>query len=87
MALHGDRVQAAAETYMGLVEVGVGLMPAGGGTKEMLVRAMSAAADAAKRSAAVRAEGVRDDRAGQGVGQRTRRAAARLPGDRLTGSR
>src|SRR5690606_10679519 len=40
MALHGDRVQAAAETYMGLVEVGVGLMPAGGGTKEMLVRAI-----------------------------------------------
>jgi 3-hydroxyacyl-CoA dehydrogenase len=42
IALHGDRVQAAAETYMGLVEVGVGLIPAGGGTKEMLVRAMSA---------------------------------------------
>jgi 3-hydroxyacyl-CoA dehydrogenase len=40
MALHADRVQAAAETYMGLVEVGVGLIPAGGGTKEMLVRAM-----------------------------------------------
>jgi 3-hydroxyacyl-CoA dehydrogenase len=41
MVLHGDRVQAAAESYMGLVEVGVGLIPAGGGTKEMLVRAMS----------------------------------------------
>jgi 3-hydroxyacyl-CoA dehydrogenase len=41
IALHGDRIQAAAETYMGLVEVGVGLIPAGGGTKEMLVRAMS----------------------------------------------
>ena len=38
--LHGDRVQAAAETYMGLVEVGVGVIPAGGGTKEMVVRAM-----------------------------------------------
>ncbi|MGC4085726.1 MAG: enoyl-CoA hydratase/isomerase family protein [Vicinamibacterales bacterium] len=35
-ALHADRVQAAAETYMGLVEVGVGLIPAGGGTKEMM---------------------------------------------------
>ena len=43
IALHGDRVQAAAETYMGLVEVGVGLIPAGGGTKEMLARAMDAA--------------------------------------------
>lgn len=39
IALHADRVQAAAETYLGLVEVGVGLIPAGGGTKEMLVRA------------------------------------------------
>jgi 3-hydroxyacyl-CoA dehydrogenase len=32
------KMQAAAETYMGLVEVGVGLIPAGGGTKEMLLR-------------------------------------------------
>jgi 3-hydroxyacyl-CoA dehydrogenase len=43
IALHADRVHAAAETYMGLVEVGVGLIPAGGGTKEMLARAMDAA--------------------------------------------
>ena len=41
IALHGDRVQASAETYMGLVEVGVGLIPAGGGTKEMTARAMA----------------------------------------------
>jgi 3-hydroxyacyl-CoA dehydrogenase len=40
--LHADRVQAAAETYMGLVETGVGLIPAAGGTKEMLARAMEA---------------------------------------------
>ena len=40
IVLHADRVQAAAETYIGLVEVGVGLIPAGGGTKEMVVRAM-----------------------------------------------
>jgi 3-hydroxyacyl-CoA dehydrogenase len=39
IVLHSDRVQTAAETYMGLVEVGVGLIPAGGGTKEMLARA------------------------------------------------
>lgn len=39
IALHVDRVQASAETYMGLVEVGVGLIPAGGGTTEMLARA------------------------------------------------
>jgi len=40
IALHGDRVQAAAESYIGLVEVGVGLIPGGGGTKEMLARAV-----------------------------------------------
>ena len=39
MSLHADAVQAAAETYTGLVEVGVGLIPGGGGTKEMTKRA------------------------------------------------
>jgi 3-hydroxyacyl-CoA dehydrogenase len=39
VCLHADRVQAAGETYMGLVEVGVGLIPAGSGTKEMVARA------------------------------------------------
>lgn len=39
VALHGHRIQAAAETYVGLVEVGVGLIPAAGGTKELLARA------------------------------------------------
>jgi 3-hydroxyacyl-CoA dehydrogenase len=38
MVMHADRVQAAAETYIGLVEVGVGLIPGGGGTKEMALR-------------------------------------------------
>ena len=38
MVLHGDRVRAAGETYIGLVEVGVGIIPAGGGTKELLLR-------------------------------------------------
>jgi len=37
--LHADKVVAHAETYMGLVELGVGLIPAGGGTKEMALRA------------------------------------------------
>ncbi|MFD1142807.1 3-hydroxyacyl-CoA dehydrogenase/enoyl-CoA hydratase family protein [Larkinella insperata] len=37
--LHCDRVVAHSELYMGLVEVGVGLIPAGGGTKEMAARA------------------------------------------------
>jgi 3-hydroxyacyl-CoA dehydrogenase len=39
ITMHGDRVQAAAESYIGLVEVGVGLIPAAGGTKEMTARA------------------------------------------------
>lgn len=38
LSLHADKVQAHAELYMGLVEVGVGLIPAGGGTKEMVLR-------------------------------------------------
>jgi 3-hydroxyacyl-CoA dehydrogenase len=38
MSLHADSIQAHAELYMGLVEVGVGLIPAGGGTKEMTRR-------------------------------------------------
>jgi 3-hydroxyacyl-CoA dehydrogenase len=38
VCLAADRVRYAAETYMGLVEVGVGLIPAGGGTKELLLR-------------------------------------------------
>ena len=42
ICLHSARVRAAAESYMGLVEVGVGIIPAGGGTKEMLLRAMDA---------------------------------------------
>jgi 3-hydroxyacyl-CoA dehydrogenase len=46
IAIHGDKVRAAGETYIGLVEVGVGVIPAGGGTKEMTMRAMDAAAKA-----------------------------------------
>jgi 3-hydroxyacyl-CoA dehydrogenase len=46
IALHGDRVQAAAESYIGLTEVGVGLVPAGGGAKEMLARSVSRLPDA-----------------------------------------
>ena len=38
ICLHSARIQASAETYIGLVEVGVGLIPAGGGCKEMLLR-------------------------------------------------
>ncbi len=39
MTLHADRVVAAAESYIGLVEFGVGVIPGGGGSKEMALRA------------------------------------------------
>lgn len=42
MSLHADRVVASAETYIGLVEFGVGLIPGGGGSKEMALRANDA---------------------------------------------
>jgi 3-hydroxyacyl-CoA dehydrogenase len=44
VSLHSAKIQAAAEAYIGLVEVGVGLIPGGGGTKEMLLRANEHAA-------------------------------------------
>ena len=43
IVLHGSRVVAAAETYIGLVELGAGIIPAGGGTKEILRRLVSPA--------------------------------------------
>ncbi len=39
MSLHADKIVAAAETYMGFVEFGVGVIPGGGGSKEMALRA------------------------------------------------
>ncbi len=44
ISLHAARIHAAAEAYIGLVETGVGLIPGGGGTKEMLIRANEHAA-------------------------------------------
>jgi 3-hydroxyacyl-CoA dehydrogenase len=44
ICMHSARRQPHAETYMGLVETGVGLIPAGGGTKEMLLYALDSAA-------------------------------------------
>jgi 3-hydroxyacyl-CoA dehydrogenase len=42
ISLHADKVQAFAETYIGLVEFGVGLIPGGGGSKEFALRASDA---------------------------------------------
>jgi 3-hydroxyacyl-CoA dehydrogenase len=46
IALHADRLQASAESYIGLVETSVGLIPAGGGTKELLARSIERLAGA-----------------------------------------
>jgi 3-hydroxyacyl-CoA dehydrogenase len=46
ISLHAARIHSAAEAYVGLVETGVGLIPGGGGTKEMLIRANERAAGA-----------------------------------------
>jgi 3-hydroxyacyl-CoA dehydrogenase len=48
IVMHADRVVAALETYIGLVEVGVGLVPAGGGCKELLRRVVGPAMRAAE---------------------------------------
>jgi 3-hydroxyacyl-CoA dehydrogenase len=47
VCIHADQIVASAETYMGLVEAGVGVIPAGGGTKEMLLRGMEKAPEGA----------------------------------------
>ena len=84
IALHGDRVQAAAESYIGLVEVGVGLIPGGGGTKEMLARA-SRTAGPEHRPAAVRAARCSKRSASRKVStSAARRAAPRLSPRRST---
>jgi 3-hydroxyacyl-CoA dehydrogenase len=44
ISLHAARIRASAETYMGLVEVGVGVVPGGGGTKELALRALERSA-------------------------------------------
>src|SRR6202043_3955159 len=44
ISLHATRIQASAEAYIGLVETGVGLIPGGGGSQEMLIRANEHAA-------------------------------------------
>ena len=79
ITLHGDRAQAAAESYIGLVEVGVGLIPGGGGTKEMIARAVGWPARQSAGSAAVRAACLRDDRFRESVVKRRGRAPPRLP--------
>ena len=43
VTMHGDRARASAESYIGLVEVGVGLIPGGGGVKELVLRAVEGA--------------------------------------------
>ena len=83
IALHGDRVQAAAETYIGLVEVGVGLHP-GRRRNQGNDGARGGERAAGRRPDAADSEGLRDDRVRQDVDQRSRRDAAGLPAGRRT---
>ena len=53
IVLAGDRVVAFAETALGLVEIGAGVVPAGGGCKELLLRAMASAKTDEERGAAL----------------------------------
>jgi 3-hydroxyacyl-CoA dehydrogenase len=82
--LGGAAVQAAAETYSGLVEVGVGLIPGGAGTLNMLWRAFEASPRACKvDNYAVRHPGVQEHRPRQGRDERRGGQAARvLPQER-----
>ena len=79
ISLHAARIHAAAEAYMGLVETGVGLIPGGGGTKEMLIRANEHAAGRRRSGFVPRAEArLRKYRHGQSFHQRRGSAHARL---------
>ena len=71
--LHSDAIQAHAETYTGLVEVGVGLIPGWGGCKEMLARWQEIRQDA-ERPDARRRPGFRNDQ--HGAGRQIRRRSA-----------
>ena len=67
ISIHAHRIQASAETYMGLVEVGIGVIPAGGGTVKML--------EALGR----RAKGSGIDRSSQSLLECRRRPRTRIP--------
>ena len=67
--LHCARIQASAELYMGLVEVGVGVIPAGGGCKEMVL-ALS------RRQEDLRADWLRESLRQRGGGARMRASCA-----------
>ena len=78
VAMAADACQAHAETYMGLVEVGVGLIPAGGGCLRMVERYTTDLGRERRRSAAVRRPGLAQHRDGQGGDQRRRGEVAEV---------
>ena len=88
--LHADRTVAALESYIGLVEVGVGLLPAGGGSKEFAVRAAAEVKRGAAGSQIDQLPFIRtlfpDHRDGDGGQERARREGAGLPARRPTWS-
>ena len=79
ISLHAGRIHATAETYIGLVETGVGLIPAGGGTKEMLIRANERAAGGEDRPLSRTPADFRKCCHGKGVHERGRGSHTRIP--------
>ena len=78
LVMAGTAVVAHAEVYMGLVEVSVGLVPAGGGCKEMMRRLVNPLANAgAERCASRLAKSIREYRHGKGQRQRQRSKSPR----------
>ena len=80
--LNADAVQAHAETYIGLVETGVGIVPAWGGCKDDAADALGAEPEAPRRADAAAHPGVRDHRHGQGREVRGRGEASSVPAPR-----
>jgi hypothetical protein len=70
--MHAAKRVMALESYIGLVEAGVGLIPAGGGCKEFAIRAAQSGGqdDGGERSLRIPAAGVHDHRHGQGLEER-----------------
>jgi 3-hydroxyacyl-CoA dehydrogenase len=81
LCLHADKVVAHAETYMGLVEFGVGVIPGGGGTKEFALRLSDELKEGDIRINA-HARALPHHRPGQGEHQRRRSLRPRLPAPR-----
>ena len=87
ISMHASRIVAAGELYIGQVEIGAGVIPAGGGTKELLRRVVNPVMRVKDNPVLPAMQlGFRVDRAGQSCNQRCRSASIWFPDRILTGS-